>query len=310
MLKLAVVSLALTCALLSCTDPETNLDPLTQPGPRQMLECTPKALLTMDGQPFEAKVPTLWVDLERASILRAFEMENGRVVRNPYLLRDTEVSAELLGEMATKGLPTSWGVTKKFHYRNADRLLFFEVLGLHGLIVTLERGQLAPVGGELAELSCKYVEADSIQAHQELVPADIPPPPEGCADNTIEQSFSPNLVGCSGSVPFPQRATLCAPGWKVCTAKQWVEGFGNVAAKWSYWTDDQLKYSGSQGSCSVSTTFGSSCDVTAPMRICAGPKDPLGSQCNWYNCGYETTSKNHYFGGCNQNSTAGAVCCR
>jgi hypothetical protein len=48
-----------------------------------------------------------------------------------------------------------------------------------------------------------------------------------------------------------------------------------------------------------------------PMRVCKpgdGQVDGFGNKCNWTNCGLDTTA-NQYFGGCNGNATAGALCC-
>ena len=76
-----------------------------------------------------------------------------------------------------------------------------------------------------------------------------------------------------------------------------------------YWTDDDLRYNGSGAACFVSPTIGTPCGST-PMRVCTPTiDDALGNQCNWINCGWETTTPNEYFGGCGGNLTAGTLCC-
>jgi hypothetical protein len=38
--------------------------------------------------------------------------------------------------------------------------------------------------------------------------------------------------------------------------------------------------------------------------------DPLGNGCNWHSCGLDAPNPNRYFGGCNNNNTAGVLCCQ
>lgn len=131
----------------------------------------------------------------------------------------------------------------------------------------------------------------------------------GCKDGSVEQIFGGGMVGCSGKVYFPQRHGLCQPGFAVCGANQWVAQHGATAPKFAYWTNNNLRYIGPRSSCFVSKSHGTYCGQFSPMRVCAGPGDPLGNGCNWYNCGYGTPTPNHYFGGCQYNYTAGALCC-
>jgi alpha-tubulin suppressor-like RCC1 family protein len=132
----------------------------------------------------------------------------------------------------------------------------------------------------------------------------------GCADGTSEQFFTSDLAnGCSGSVAYGQRNTLCAPGWSACSAAQWTAlRDGNVPTH-DYWTSDDLHFSGMSTACSVSRTSGNSCAY--PMRVCTpdGMSDPEGNSCGWTNCGLETVTPNQYFGGCQFNPTAGGLCC-
>lgn len=49
-------------------------------------------------------------------------------------------------------------------------------------------------------------------------------PPPGCADNTDDQVFTAgSMVGCNGSVTYPNAATLCnqAQGWRLCTIPEY-----------------------------------------------------------------------------------------
>ena len=59
------------------------------------------------------------------------------------------------------------------------------------------------------------------------------PLPTGCTDATIEQQFTPNMVGCDlprfsdgGVIVLPIRdaASLCAPGWHICELTEWNAG--------------------------------------------------------------------------------------
>jgi hypothetical protein len=135
----------------------------------------------------------------------------------------------------------------------------------------------------------------------------------GCADGTVEQTFPNGAVGCAGAVTFDARNSLCANGGRVCTSAEWAELNGTVAPTNDYWTDDVLNYSGNgSGSCTVSTTAGYACEANQPMRVCtADGTDPEGNFCNWTGCGIDinTSNANLYFGGCDGNATAGALCC-
>jgi hypothetical protein len=135
---------------------------------------------------------------------------------------------------------------------------------------------------------------------------------DGCADGSAEQIFPGGAVGCAGSVAFASRNSLCATGWKACTATEWVTRRDGIAPTHSYWTNDPLKFAGTDTTnCWASTTQGSGCGET-PMRVCAaGPSncDPEGNCCNWTNCGLNSATPNDYFGGCAGNTTAGTLCC-
>lgn len=135
----------------------------------------------------------------------------------------------------------------------------------------------------------------------------------GCTVGDEVESFSDDMVGCTGVVTFPERTSLCAPGWRVCSAEEWVARREGLVPGFHYWTDDNLRYSGSSASCSVSATNLSftACADTEPMRVCTPSNtDPLGNFCNWTQCGLETPTPVEHFGGCNSNITAGTLCCR
>ena len=120
---------------------------------------------------------------------------------------------------------------------------------------------------------------------------------------------------------FANRATLCAAGSRVCTAAEWVARRGTGTAgvpTYDYWTNDVLyagyMYGGNlegDHNCEAHLTHQTLdwCDSTNPMRVCVGGSDPLGNTCNWTQCGYNTTTPQEYFGGCQSNPTAGALCC-
>ena len=151
------------------------------------------------------------------------------------------------------------------------------------------------------------------------IPADNPvdtlldTTPSGCASGSNSQVFAGGgMVGCAGSVYWSDRDTLCASGWHTCSASGWVERRGGVNPMHNYWTSDALRYNGwDTGNCWVQLEGGNRCaPESAPMRVCAGNNDPEGNRCNWYNCGFNTAEPNEFFGGCNGNFTAGALCCR
>lgn len=131
-----------------------------------------------------------------------------------------------------------------------------------------------------------------------------------CATGTtIGDVFSSNMVGCAASVGFSQRAGLCPAGTHVCRYDEWLARYGGKRPTYNYWTDQNLAWYGDSRDCAVATagTPGyNSCNN--PMRVCRDYTDPLGNKCNWKDCGYRTYS-NQYFGGCQNNTTAGALCC-
>jgi hypothetical protein len=136
----------------------------------------------------------------------------------------------------------------------------------------------------------------------------------GCADGTVEQSFAGGIVGCAGSVTFPNRDSLCAPGYHPINAQTWRTSRGPTVPTHHYWTDDVLNYMGlGSGNCSVEYSRGTACPVDQPMRVCAmGTLDPEGNRCNWTNCALDTggaaTTPNDFMGGCAGNATAGTLC--
>jgi hypothetical protein len=131
----------------------------------------------------------------------------------------------------------------------------------------------------------------------------------GCSDGSIEQTFAGGMVGCAGSESYANRTSICAPGYRVATASEWVALNGGAAPSHDYWTADALKYNGSgPGACFVSTTVGNDCGTT-PMRVCTpGGSDAEGNVCNWQHCGIEANAPDEFFGGCVGNTTAGALC--
>src|SRR5437867_1377461 len=116
------------------------------------------------------------------------------------------------------------------------------------------------------------------------------------------------MVGCAGSTTFSTRAALCAPGYRMATAQEWLNSRGAVVPTHNYWTDDESRYNGSANSCYVDFT-GAPCPSGEPMRVCSATRsDPEGNSCTWGNCGANAAAPNEYFGGCFSNGTAGALC--
>lgn len=132
----------------------------------------------------------------------------------------------------------------------------------------------------------------------------------GCADGSDEQLFTQGMRGCAGVVVFSQRATLCAAGFRVCSAAEWVARRNGVAPTYNYWTNNALDYYGSgSGNCYAVTQDTGGCNNGTPIRVCAASTDPLGNECNWTHCGFNSAKPDQYFGGCNGNPTAGTLCC-
>ena len=155
------------------------------------------------------------------------------------------------------------------------------------------------------------------------------PAASGCASGANSQTFG-EIAGCAGKVTWGAAGTLCAPGYTVCSAAQWAavtDGGAATAPTHNYWTSDaDLRYSGSEESCSVSTSTGTSCNygTTVPMRVCGAgtDPDPDGNRCIAAGCGLEVSSKHTVFGGCADDgratpdggsddayTRAGTVCC-
>jgi hypothetical protein len=128
-----------------------------------------------------------------------------------------------------------------------------------------------------------------------------------CASATAGDVFSGGMAGCGGSVTWANRASLCAAGYRPATAAEWQ--FSGGVPTHDYWTNDNLEYGGTAGSCFVSYSQGSACPAGQPMRVCTSSgTDAEGNLCNWTNCGMESSAYNAYFGGCSGNTTAGTLC--
>jgi hypothetical protein len=154
-----------------------------------------------------------------------------------------------------------------------------------------------------------------------------------CADGTVEQVFSPKMVGCGDvkndpdagmpGTTWDRRASLCGFGCRVCSAAEWVAGHpsGTITPPtYNYWTDDNLQLtSGATGNCTVAISdagAGVGACPNRPMRVCvASPDatgtvtDPAGTTCDVHECGLNAPRPVDYFGGCVGNRTAGALCC-
>ncbi len=134
-------------------------------------------------------------------------------------------------------------------------------------------------------------------------------PPSACKDGSDDQAFAKGMVGCSGTVAWSERQSLCGAAHRVCTATEWVDRREGKKPTYSYWTDDVLRYSGGDHNCMASPTKGKACPSGQPMRVCPGHQDPLGNYCTWVDCGYDSNKPNQYFGGCVKNPSAGTLCC-
>lgn len=130
-----------------------------------------------------------------------------------------------------------------------------------------------------------------------------------CADGTSEQTIAPGMAGCSGQVTFANRATLCGPAARVCSAAEWM-AFSSAAPLHHYWTNDFLERVGVPGSCYATLSgTGTPCPGDSPMRVCAGATDSEGNTCAFTACGFDAALPSQSFGGCTAADTAGTLCC-
>lgn len=129
------------------------------------------------------------------------------------------------------------------------------------------------------------------------------------------------MYGCAGTVSYADRATLCAPGHRPCTAAEFVErNTDNERPMFNYWVEeDDLRRDGTSGSCTVSLDQGELCPRAAgapgrlgPIRVTTDSNiDHLGHETDLIQCGLDTDD-NQWFGGCalsHENNTAGTLCC-
>jgi hypothetical protein len=134
-----------------------------------------------------------------------------------------------------------------------------------------------------------------------------------------------NVFGCAGSVSFEDRATLCGEGYAPASAAEWTFARGERVPGYHYWTDQDLKWTGSEsGSCAAGLPVdgvGSFCS-SGPMRVCTnvredegsenGYLDPLDNSCTWIECGWITAEPIEHFGGCSVDADgstlAGTLC--
>lgn len=185
---------------------------------------------------------------------------------------------------------------------------------------------LASVSGLLAAAACEPApldrgQAEALGAASEAIT--LPPVNAGdlpvlglagvgCADGSVEQTFSGGIVGCAGSVTYPNRATLCGAGYHPMNAITWKNAHAFTTPTHHYWTNDALSYGGTgSGNCSARFSEGTACPANEPMRVCASANtDPEGNRCNWFDCALDTASStpNDFMGGCAGNSTAGTLC--
>lgn len=121
--------------------------------------------------------------------------------------------------------------------------------------------------------------------------------------------FSPTMAGCVDKRSWDNRALTCPAGSRVCTAAEWNARPAGAKPTFNYWTNDYLQWNGAQSSCAAVPNGNGYACYGDPMRVCAATTDPNGNTCNWVNCGYNATSPNDYYGGCQGNTYAGALCC-
>ena len=122
------------------------------------------------------------------------------------------------------------------------------------------------------------------------------------------QPFDQFMTGCQGGVTFNNRASLCAPSCRACTAAEYVAHRGAIAPTGNYWTNDILNNSGgTTNSCNVFTgPTSTTCGAGSSMLVCSGT-----GGCNIFGCGLNTNTPNQFFGGCPTvlPGNEGTLCC-
>jgi hypothetical protein len=134
-----------------------------------------------------------------------------------------------------------------------------------------------------------------------------------CANGDAAQSFAGGMVGCPGTSLFADRNTnVCANGYHVASAEEWVTYRKSATPTHNYWTWDNLSWAGSgPGNCAATFTPDGTADNCSgsPMRVCTpSGTDVEGNTCNWERCGLGTNQPDQSFGGCIGDTKAGALC--
>jgi hypothetical protein len=144
-----------------------------------------------------------------------------------------------------------------------------------------------------------------------------------CADGTAVEIGDSGVFGCAGSITFENRDGLCGEATIACTSAQYAAAFdasGGFTPTDHYWLDDNLGYLGDGPSdCDVglvdevNSYF--ACSADRPMRVCApgeGTSDSIdsyGNTCTWWGCTLNGSETNYHLGGCDNDPTAGTLCC-
>jgi hypothetical protein len=225
-------------------------------------------------------------------------------------LANTSVNGAIVGQWVDERSSAREAFNLWQYQSNSDITYYYKAVG-HSFTPAADSDQ------SFAPDTTHYqtVLTDNVSTESAMVSV-TPKSSDGCASGMPDTVFTPGVEACPGSVSYPNAASLCAPGYALCTAAQWDATFradGNTPPANNYWLADNLGYAGSgANNCSVSGTAGN-CGSNDPMRVCGSTSDAQGNACNWTGCGYTSSSVNgtgsEYFGGCAGNLTAGALCC-
>ncbi len=147
-------------------------------------------------------------------------------------------------------------------------------------------------------------------------PPPDPPPSNGCASGKTTQQFFNGMAGCAGHVSHKDAGTLCASGFAVCTADQYIRGLRHLKPEHNYWVSDQLDNSTYLGRCAARPAGKGTACGNASMHPClSSGTDPEGNTCNDRDCFFDPPPGTEFpavwfFGGCGAgDDTAGALCC-
>jgi hypothetical protein len=96
-----------------------------------------------------------------------------------------------------------------------------------------------------------------------------------CIGASAVENFAANMKGCAATVGFASRASMCATGWHVCSAAEWVDRSAGQIPKYNYWTNDHIGATPVREGCFVTVNGGAADCGETPMHVCTIAKGEL-----------------------------------